>query len=147
LAWTCFASCYIKLLTQIWFFEKFAQKFFWEILKFSWKNVKIYSKVVCVRAGELKICMNMLYYECFKAWFSDFEILDICGGFLEKIANSLVCNLRKVDTRPTSASIFFKLAFIENFRGMPLDRNFFTVNDELHSIFAEIRWNFERIQL
>jgi hypothetical protein len=34
--------------------------------------------------------MNMLYYEFFKARFSDFEVLDICGGFLEKIANSLV---------------------------------------------------------
>jgi hypothetical protein len=25
--------------------------------------------------------MNMLYYEAFKAWFSDFEVSDICGGF------------------------------------------------------------------
>jgi hypothetical protein len=28
---------------------------------------------VWVEAGELKICMNMLYYECFIAWFWDFE--------------------------------------------------------------------------
>jgi hypothetical protein len=41
--------------------------------------------------------MNMLYYECLKEWFSDVEVLDICGGFLEKIANSLVCNMWKVD--------------------------------------------------
>jgi hypothetical protein len=43
--------------------------------------------------------MNMLYYECFKAWFSDFEVLDVCRRFLEKIANSLVCNMWKVDKR------------------------------------------------
>jgi hypothetical protein len=51
--------------------------------------------------------MNMLYYKCFKAWLSDFRVLDICGGFLEKIANSQVCNMWKVDTRLTSASDFF----------------------------------------
>jgi hypothetical protein len=27
----------------------------------------------------------MFHYESFKALFSDFEVLDICGGFLEKI--------------------------------------------------------------
>jgi hypothetical protein len=64
------------------------------------------SKSVCVEAGELKFCMNMLYYECFKTRFSDLEVFDICGGFLEKIANLLVCNMWKVDTRPTSASDF-----------------------------------------
>jgi hypothetical protein len=64
--------------------------------------------LVWVEARELKFCMNMLYYECFKAWFSDFEILDIWVGFLEKMANSQVCNTWKVDTRPTSASDFFR---------------------------------------
>jgi hypothetical protein len=43
--------------------------------------------------------------------FSDFEVLDICGGFLEKIANSLVCNVWKVYTRHTSASDFFFFFF------------------------------------
>jgi hypothetical protein len=45
---------------------------------------------------------------------SDFEVSDICRGFLEKIANSLVCNMWKVDTRPASASDFFNfLCFYE----------------------------------
>jgi hypothetical protein len=60
---------------------------------------------VCVEAGELKFYMNMLQCECFKVCFSDFDVLDICGGFLEKIADLLVCNKWKVDTRPTSSSI------------------------------------------
>jgi hypothetical protein len=43
----------------------------------------------------------------FKALFSDFEVLDICGGFLEKIANSLIdCNMWKVGTRPKRISFF-----------------------------------------
>jgi hypothetical protein len=67
------------------------------------------SKSVCVEAGELKFCMNMLYYECFKARFSDFEVLDTFGGFLEKISDSLVCNMWKVDTCPTSASDFLAI--------------------------------------
>jgi hypothetical protein len=32
-------------------------------------------------AGELKFCINMPYYEGFKALLSDFEVLEICGGF------------------------------------------------------------------
>jgi hypothetical protein len=41
----------------------------------------------------------MLFYEYFIAWFSDFEVLDICSGFLEKITNSQIFNVWKVDTR------------------------------------------------
>jgi hypothetical protein len=79
-------------------------------LKFSWKNVNKKSKSVWVEAGELKFCMNMLHYDVFKGWFSDFEVL-------EKKAYSLVCNMWKVDTHQifpfsyaftTSASSFLK---------------------------------------
>jgi hypothetical protein len=86
--------------------EKFSN-FLEKLSKFLEKKCQKNSKSVCVQAGELKFCMNMLYYECFKAWFSDFEVLDICGGCLENIPISLVCNMWKVDTRPTSASDFF----------------------------------------
>jgi hypothetical protein len=67
-------------------------------MKNSWiflKKVKNYFKSVWIEAGELKFCMNMLYFECFEACLSDFEVLDIFCGFLEKIANSLVCNMWK----------------------------------------------------
>jgi hypothetical protein len=37
--------------------------------------------------------MNMLCYECFKECFTDFEVLDICGGCLE---NSLFTSLQYV---------------------------------------------------
>jgi hypothetical protein len=55
----------------------------------------------------------MLYYECLKAWFSGFEVLDICGGFLGKITAPQVSNIWKVYTRPTSASDFFLEFYIE----------------------------------
>jgi hypothetical protein len=49
------------------------------ILKFSGKNVKNVSQV---RLDKILLC-----YEGFKALFSDFEVLDICGGFFwEKVA-------------------------------------------------------------
>jgi hypothetical protein len=73
-----FARLNIKLRTQVWIFLEFARDFSWKILKFSSKMVKTLSKSVWVKARE--------YYECFKAWFSDFEVLDICGGYLEKFA-------------------------------------------------------------
>jgi hypothetical protein len=104
--WTCFAGWSMKLQTQLF-------DFFWNSLKSSSGNFWNFleklskkSKSVCVEAEELKFCMNMLYYECFKTWLSDFEVLDICVGFLEKIANLLVCNMCKIDTRLTSASDF-----------------------------------------
>jgi hypothetical protein len=66
------------------------------------------SNFVCVEAGELKVCLNMLYHEFFKAWFSDFEVLDICGGFLEKMDISLVCNRWKVDSHPMKEYAFLR---------------------------------------
>jgi hypothetical protein len=39
------------------------------------------SRPVWVEAEELIFCMNMLYFEVFKVGFSDFEVLDVCGGF------------------------------------------------------------------
>jgi hypothetical protein len=84
-------------------FEFFKSSF--EIFEIFLKKCKKKSKPVCVEAGELKFCRNMLYYECFIAWFSDFEVLDICGGFMEK-TNSQVCNMWKVETRAISASEF-----------------------------------------
>jgi hypothetical protein len=44
------------------------------LLKFSeifLKKCQKKSKSACVEAGELKFCMNMLYYESFKVLFSD----------------------------------------------------------------------------
>jgi hypothetical protein len=48
----------------------------------------------------------MLYYEGYKAWFSVLKFWIFALDFSGKIANSLVCNMWKVDTRPTSTSDF-----------------------------------------
>jgi hypothetical protein len=46
-------------------------------LKFFRKNVKKKSKSVWVEAGELKFCMNMLFYFKLKTAYSDLEFLEV----------------------------------------------------------------------
>jgi hypothetical protein len=47
--------------------------------------LKKIQKFVCIEAGKLKFCMIMLYFDGFKAYFSDFEVSDICGRFLQYV--------------------------------------------------------------
>jgi hypothetical protein len=66
-----------------------------------------------VEAGELKFCMNMHNHECFKfkacfqiLKYPKLQNLKTCLWRISGI--SQVCNMWKVNTRTTSASVFFQ---------------------------------------
>jgi hypothetical protein len=77
------------------------------------KYVKNWSKSVCF--WELKIQFWMMSFAIKFSKLNSLKILEVLDGFFWKsncFVYSLVCNMWKVHTRPTSASDFFILFFV-----------------------------------
>jgi hypothetical protein len=97
----------MKEHTQIWIILKFTLEFFSKILL---KNVQKKFQVHLGRNWRAEILNKHADYECFKALLSDFEVLDICCGFLEKIGDQEV-QIHKFKIWQI-LDFFFKFAFL-----------------------------------